>query len=67
MFLVAPFGYKNIPNEFQRSISIILENYSYVMIKVDGIVIFSTNVSEHKQHVERVIKTLNQGITLPWI
>ena len=60
-FLVAPFGYKPIPNEVQRIVRMIFGNAhaAYLVVYIDDLIIYSRTEEEHVQHVATVLKVLN--------
>ena len=58
MFARAPFGLKPMTSIFQRGMSLILGDLSFVAVYVDDIVIFSDTAEEHREHVREVIKRL---------
>jgi len=55
-----PFGLTNAPAAFQQFMNNIFSNLLdvYVMIYLDNILIYSNNMSEHYQHVKKVLKYL---------
>jgi len=55
-----PFGLTNAPAAFQQFMNNIFSNLLdvYVMIYLDNILIYSNNMSEHYQHVKKVLKHL---------
>ncbi|TPX52115.1 hypothetical protein PhCBS80983_g06520, partial [Powellomyces hirtus] len=57
---VLPFGLTNAPATFQRLTNKLLgDKYdAYVISYLDDILIFSTDMSSHIQHVDEVLKTL---------
>jgi hypothetical protein len=59
---VMPFGLTNAPATFQRLVSQILKPYlrKFVLAYLDDILVFSTTLEEHKQHLEMVLKVLCQ-------
>ena len=62
-----PFGLKNAPAHFQRTIDTILGQYRwpFAMAYIDDIIIFSKTFAEHLLHVELVLDALQQaGLTL---
>ena len=46
-----PFGLKNAPTVFQRYISFVLHGLSNTAAYIDDIIIYSQDVSSHKQHL----------------
>ncbi|KAH9245463.1 hypothetical protein BASA81_017065 [Batrachochytrium salamandrivorans] len=52
-FLVMPFGLANAPAQFQRMMNSLFRemNGKYVLVYLDDIVIYSSNMAEHKVHV----------------
>lgn len=62
-----PFGLKNAPSTFQRSIDIILASvkWQYAIEYLDDIIVFSSTVEEHKWHLRSVLGMLrNAGMSL---
>ena len=61
-FNVLPFGLTNAPATFQRLIQNILQKYlnKFVIAYLDGILIFSKTVEEHKDHVKKVLDELRK-------
>jgi RNase H-like domain found in reverse transcriptase/Reverse transcriptase (RNA-dependent DNA polymerase)/Integrase zinc binding domain/Chromo (CHRromatin Organisation MOdifier) domain/Integrase core domain len=60
---VACFGLKNAPAEFARFMSNILRDFlnEFVVVYFDDIIIYSENLDEHWQHVERVLTKLQEA------
>ncbi len=58
-FKRGPLGLKALAGQFQRVISAITGDLPYVRVYIDGIIIFSSSVSEHVAHVSVVLKRLN--------
>ena len=66
-FRRVPFGLKNAPAHFQRSIDIILGSYRYefALAFIDDIVIYSRNLFDHRTHVSLVLESLERvGMTV---
>lgn len=59
-FNYMPFGLRNAGSSFQRFMNKILGKFTFTFTYLDDILIFSTTKEEHLQHVETVLKTLNQ-------
>ncbi|KAG2190950.1 hypothetical protein INT47_009222 [Mucor saturninus] len=57
-FTVMPFGLTSAPSTFQRTMSIILQQYigTFVYVFIDDIIIFSKSLSEHAKHLELVFQ-----------
>lgn len=55
-----PFGYRNVPGDFQRIMTDAFHDMPFVMVYVDDIIIASDSYSEHEKHVKRVIQRLNE-------
>ncbi|KAH9267895.1 hypothetical protein BASA83_009604 [Batrachochytrium salamandrivorans] len=55
-----PFGLANAPAQFQRMMNSLFRemNGKYVLVYLDDIVIYSSNMAEHKVHVRNVFKVL---------
>ncbi|RKK72672.1 hypothetical protein BFJ68_g18271, partial [Fusarium oxysporum] len=58
-----PFGLTNAPATFQRMINNVLRQYLdvFVVCYLDDILIFSDNEEEHKEHVHKVLKALQDA------
>ncbi|GBG64002.1 hypothetical protein CBR_g40247 [Chara braunii] len=54
-FVVMPFGLCNAPGTFQHVMNRIVHDY-FVVVYLDGILIFSMTVEEHAAHVDEVLK-----------
>jgi transposase InsO family protein len=62
-YLVMPFGLTNAPASFQKMINYVLRQYLdiFVICYLDDILIFSDNEEEHKEHVRKVLKALQDA------
>jgi RNase H-like domain found in reverse transcriptase/Reverse transcriptase (RNA-dependent DNA polymerase)/Integrase zinc binding domain/Chromo (CHRromatin Organisation MOdifier) domain/Integrase core domain len=60
---VACFGLKNAPAEFARFMSNTLRAFlnEFVVVYFDDIIIYSENLEEHWQHVEKVLEKLQEA------
>lgn len=66
-FKCMPFGWRNIPLEFQRAMQEILAPYLWVfsLVYIDDIVVYSRTFEDHLKQVDLVLKAIaNSGITL---
>jgi len=62
-----PFGLCNAPATFQRAIDMILAGvkWQYVVIYLDGIIVYSADTESHLSHLEKVFILLGEnGVTL---
>jgi len=62
-----PFGLKNAPMAFQRTMAQALKemNWRYILIYVDDIIVFSKTFEEHLIHLECVFQKIKEaGLTL---
>ena len=62
-YLRLPFGLCNAPGTFQRLMTSIFNEYlfSFVLIFLDDVLVFSRNVEEHEKHVRLVFRALRQA------
>ena len=60
-FLVLPFGLCNAPSTFMTWMNDVLRDFidDFVLVYLDDILIYSRNVSEHVNHVDRVLQRLS--------
>jgi transposase InsO family protein len=59
-FVGAPFGFKNIPQDFQRIMDRIFRDMDFVIPYIDDLIIFSDSIESHTQHVTLVLQQLNK-------
>lgn len=60
-----PFGLTNVPKTFQRSLFYLLNEYSFVKIYLDDILIHSANQTQHFNHVNTILnKLISVGISV---
>jgi len=61
--LVMPFGLKNAPAAFQRSISHILREHigKFCAVYIDDMIVYSGSFEEHLEHIQIVLKTLQEA------
>ena len=60
---VMPFGLKNAPQIFQRMMDRIFGKYSFILVYIDDILVFSKTLPEHIKHLELVFEELiNNGL-----
>ncbi|KRH91864.1 putative LTR transposable element, partial [Pseudoloma neurophilia] len=57
-FLRLPFGLKNAPFFFQKTMYRILSKFNYVKVFIDDILIYSKNINEHYEHLNTILKHL---------
>jgi hypothetical protein len=57
-----PFGLPNAPTVFQHMMNDILWEYldHFVVIYLDGILIYSKNEEEHEHHIRLILKKLQE-------
>ena len=55
-----PFGLTNAPATFQRLMDKVLKPvlHKFVLVYLDDIIVFSRNIEEHLEHLEKVFKLL---------
>ena len=51
-FVGAPFGFKNIPQDFQQIMDWIFRDLPFVQIYIDDIIISSSSFVEHVSHTK---------------
>lgn len=61
-FLRMPFGLKNAPSTFQRTMDNILRGIQneFCLVYLDDIIIFSTSLQEHITHIKKVFQRLRE-------
>lgn len=62
-----PFGLKNGPSIFQRTMQNILSPYLWLftLVYIDDIVVYSKNYEEHLLHLDKVLEAIERaGLTL---
>ena len=59
-YVGAPFGFKNIPQDFQQIMDRIFHDMPFIMIYIDDLIISSDTHEEHIRHVKQVIDRLNE-------
>lgn len=61
-FVRMPFGLKNAPATFQRLINSVLREYinKICVVYLDDILIFSTNIQEHKENIQKIFNKLKE-------
>ncbi|KRH91863.1 putative LTR transposable element, partial [Pseudoloma neurophilia] len=57
-FLRLPFGLKNAPFFFQKTMYRILLKFNFVKVFIDDILIYSKNINEHYEHINTILKHL---------
>ena len=60
LHIISPFGFKNIPSDFQQIMAKIFEDIPFFMVYIDDIVIASDSYADHLRHVRMVFQRLNQ-------
>ena len=64
-FLRLPFGLRNAGNTFQRMMDSILGDLPYCFTYIDDILVFSSNLEEHVDHLRQVLLLCRQhGLTI---
>ena len=56
---VMPFGLKNAPQIFQWMIDNIFGKYSFVLVYIDDILVFSYTFQEHIEHLKLIFEKTN--------
>jgi len=59
-FVGAPFGFKTIPQDFQRLMDKIFQDLDCTVIYIDDIIVASHTFADHVRHVTEVIERLNK-------
>ena len=62
-FLRLPFGLQNAPMSFQLLMSHVLksQNWKYVLVYIDDILVFSKDFDTHLDHINNVFKRLREA------
>jgi hypothetical protein len=64
-FLRMPFGLSGSSATFQRLMDRILRGLSLTMVYIDDVLLFSADVSEHREHLRQVLQRFQEnGLTL---
>lgn len=65
-WIVMPFGLKNAPRIFQRRMNNAFKHlYVFLVVYVDDILISSTTIEEHRDHLQQFAETaIKEGICL---
>ena len=64
-WLVMPFGLKNAPSIFQRKMDSIFNKYSFILVYIDDILVFSPDKSSHIDHLYITLEEfINNGIII---
>ncbi len=59
-FKVLSFGLTNAPAVFQREMNEVLADLPFVLVYLDGILVFSKSVEEHTEHLKQVLARLRK-------
>ena len=59
-YVGAPFGFKNIPQDFQQIMDRIFTDMDFVLVYIDDLIVASDSHEEHARHVQAVIERLNE-------
>ncbi|XP_026476414.1 uncharacterized protein LOC113382069 [Ctenocephalides felis] len=59
-YLRMPFGLKNAAQTFQRFINHIFQDFNFVFIYIDDILVMSTDMNEHRRHLQLVFERLQE-------
>ncbi|XP_026465960.1 uncharacterized protein LOC113369433 [Ctenocephalides felis] len=59
-YLRMPFGLKNAAQTFQRFINHIFQDFNFVYIYIDDILVMSTDMNEHRSHLQLVFEKLQE-------
>ena len=57
---VMPFGPKNAPAYFQKTMNAIFANLPFVVVYMDDVTILSKDIEEHKKHLTEVFNIIKQ-------
>ena len=60
-FNVCPFGFKPIPNHFQRIMQDLFKDFIFVQVYIDDLIIHSATKNDHINHILRVLEKLNNS------
>ncbi|KAK3559058.1 hypothetical protein QTP86_001105 [Hemibagrus guttatus] len=61
-YLVMPYGLANAPSVFQDFIHEVLREFlhRFILVYIDGILIYSRDLAEHRHHVAKVLQCLRE-------
>ena len=57
-FICMPFGLKNAAHTFQRLMDNVLRDCSFAYVYLDDILVASSSVDEHRQHLRQLFRKL---------
>jgi transposase InsO family protein len=60
-FRVMPFGLSNAPSTFQRCMTNLFRELAFVHVYIDDILVFSTSIAEHLDHLRQVFAVLRKN------
>ena len=62
-FVVMPFGVTNAPSTFQRMMNTLFKDEldNFVLVYLDDILIFSTTLEDHIQHIKQALEKLKEA------
>ena len=60
-YVTMPFGLRNAPSTFQRSMDSMFRNVPFTFCYLDDLLVFSKNVDEHEAHLKEIFEILSKN------
>ena len=60
-FIKMPFGLRNAAQTFQRLMDNIMQEFDFIFVYLDDILMASKNEKQHRRHIRQVCQKLNEN------